>query len=252
MDNQTVNKILKINSDFYINQAEQFNLTRNSCWPGWNRLKKYLYSCQKKIDILDVGCGNGRFINFVENNLNSENIDFYYLGIDQSDLLLTIAQENFKPFSNIEFKNVSLLNSSLNTFIHKKFNLIVMIAILHHLPGRTNRFRILSESVDLLKDKGFLIISLWKFAECDQQRKKILERKEWSKITDIQPEQLEQNDYFLSWQKGENIRYCHYFNDQETENIIIYLNKQDLKLAEQFRSDGKNKKLNEYLIFKKK
>ncbi|MGC9365711.1 MAG: class I SAM-dependent methyltransferase [bacterium] len=252
MDRETVNKILKINSDFYLNQAEQFHLSRNSCWQGWIKLKKYLYCWRQKICILDLGCGNGRLINFLQSNLISQKIDFYYLGIDQSIELLNIAQDNFKQFGNIEFKNMSLMNGNLSSSIHKKFNLIFMIAVLHHLPGENNRFRVLSEAVKLLQDKGYLVISLWKFAECAQQKKKILEINQWSKFTDIRPEQLQQNDYFLSWQNIENIRYCHYFNDQETKNIKIYLNNHGLKLTEQFRSDGKTKNLNEYLIFRKK
>ena len=63
----------------------------------------------------------------------------------------------------------------------------------------------------------------------------------------IDSNDLEENDYFLTWERGESaVRYCHFVNTVEVTRL---LHDTGLTLKKSFVTDGRNHHLNSYLIF---
>ena len=63
MDAATIRNIIDLNNRFYKTVATDFSATRQMPWAGWDRLLPFLP--KEAIDILDLGCGNGRFLSFL-------------------------------------------------------------------------------------------------------------------------------------------------------------------------------------------
>jgi len=85
MNKITIDKLLKLNKDFYNNVSPSFSKTRQYGWPGWKILLQYLkdnnFKCEK---VIDLACGNGRFYNSAVKYFP----DILYLGIDDNEILL--------------------------------------------------------------------------------------------------------------------------------------------------------------------
>lgn len=115
-----------------------------------NFIKKVPYLENKKIEILDFGCGTGLFLKQLKNlNLNAN-----LSGVEISVKMLEAAKKNLGP----DFYNrLYLLPDDLQKITHQKYDLIILSSVLHHIDvnQRTKTFYNLSE---LLNPKGFLII----------------------------------------------------------------------------------------------
>lgn len=105
---------------------------------------------QHKMQLLDAGCGNGRLINW----LRKKNFQGKYLGIDSSEGLLEKAKQNFpkEKFQKIDLLDFKELES---------FDLVFCIAVLHHLPDKTSRLRVLQNIYAGLKSEGKLFLTVW-------------------------------------------------------------------------------------------
>lgn len=102
--------------------------------------------------LVDIGCGDGRF-------LNSLNEIEYRLGIDYSDEMLKLAKFRSKNVNYIqEDLNLSNLKENISTKlnIEKKFQVATMLGVIHYLeqPSRT-----LSLVNYLLEKNGLFILS---------------------------------------------------------------------------------------------
>ena len=235
-----INKLLKINQQFYQKIALSFSATRQNLQPGWEQLWTYLNLAQKPRTILDVGCGNGRFVDFLKNKL----ADFSYLGIDNNPKLLELARQKYAQ-QDISFQAQALVpRLQLST----SYDLIVCFAVLHHIPSFELRLNLLRQLITYLKPKGFFAISLWRFIEDEKLKNKIMP---WSKVN-LAPKYLEENDYLLSWgSNSKALRYCHYCSQKEIAKLKAALAK-ELKLIAEYQADGKTKQLNHYLIWYKR
>ena len=63
MNREIINTLNHLNATFYHENSESFDRTRQSAWPGWERVVKELKS-NDDLDVfrlLDVACGNMRF-----------------------------------------------------------------------------------------------------------------------------------------------------------------------------------------------
>jgi trans-aconitate methyltransferase len=96
--------------------------------------------------LLDVGCGDGRFLREVSAIYPEKRI----LGVDYSDQAIHRARA-FNP--HIEYKCVNILNETLQ----EDFDIITLIETLEHIPlGQVPRF--LEQLRKLMKPNGTLII----------------------------------------------------------------------------------------------
>lgn len=258
MQKGLIKALNQLNQDFYTQISEDFSASRNFSWQGWTEIIKYLPK-KENLKVLDIACGNGRFVEFLKKNLHGS---FSYLGLDNSNELLKIAQNQFKEqqFEFFDLIKNYLVKEKIILNTQEKFDLIVSFGLSHHLPSTQLREEFLKSLKGKLNKNGLLIISNWQFAE-EQNRfekntlnfKKILKNPKinlWQKIKLIYLLfNLRKDDYLLDWRRGENadqhFRYCHHLGEKE---MIQLTQKAGLKIIDSFFADGKSKELNQYFI----
>ena len=146
-----------------------------------NKEKEYdkdVSMCKDGASLLDVGCGNGSFIkSFVDmqqrKKAQSDNIDYYFLATDVSFEMIKLAKENLSALSKYD-KNICLFVSyafNLPIQENKKFDIIHMDSVLHHLIDGSRRKstelakKLIEILVATLSDnrEAFLIVEEWHF-----------------------------------------------------------------------------------------
>lgn len=223
MLNQGKIEINQLNSEFYSKHNKSFDKSRkDNFWKGFENVKKYLKNDQK---ILDLGCGNGRFLEFLMQN----HTKFEYLGVDNSSDFIIKNTQNYPAQKFIEVDIVSDLGQIIN-----KYDLVTIFGVTHHIPSYEYRMEWFQKLREILNIEGVLVLSFWEF-NFDKADK------------DFKPNfyQIEKNDYFLGW-KGDfsSHRYCHYFDQEEIEEIKKILS--NFRVLEEYSLDD-----NRYLILKK-
>lgn len=210
--------LLKLNRRFYLRVQKYFNRSRQFYWDGWKKLLPYLQGPTLKV--LDLGCGNGRFGKFL-----AEHKIIDYTGLDNNQYLLNRCREALPQAKLIK-------QDILKPWpLKEKFDLIVLFAVLHHIPTAANRLKILQRAEKLLKPKGLLVFTVWHF-----NKLKIVKK-------------IGNNDFLLYWKKGvKTERYVHLFDDAEIAWLITKLK---MKLVDDFVSDGQQGQSNRYLILRK-
>ena len=233
MDNDTIQRLNVLNQDFYRITAENFNQTRNHAWGGWQQLLPYL---KPPLSVLDVGCGNGRFGQFLFENLST---DIAYTGLDANPSLLNRARELLSDFN----ESVHLVQEDIIKHPPDvgEFDLVVLFGVMHHIPGYQNRLDFMHQLAQCVAPNGLLVFACWRFYDNPRFRERIVA---WS--DDFQ---VEHHDYLLDWRSGERaLRYCHFVDDAEHANLI---NATGLHELTTFRADGKSGDLNQYSILRK-
>lgn len=223
-------QLLEINRIFYEKNAKEFSGTRNYYWKGWKEAWEVVKTHNPNItNILDVGCGNGRFLSFLRENADH----FNYLGIDLSSNFISECQEKLADDTAF-FMRFDVMNDDFSKIANEKYDLISVIAILHHIPGSSNRQDFISHLTALLKPNGIIILTFWDFLQGNRMQDRIFP---WS-LTTIDKKDLEEGDFLLKWSDSEDTqRYCHYFSEQEKLEII---KASKLKLLSRFTSDASN------------
>jgi SAM-dependent methyltransferase len=249
MDTQTIKKLNQLNQDFYQQTAECFSQTRQNPWHGWHNLLPFIEQIEKNkkdFKVLDLGCGNGRFGVFLKDHLDSS--QFFYFGIDSSQELLNIANQQLSQEEiNFKLEQIDLVSRLLDNkpIVENKFDLIVGFGLVHHLPGLQLRQKLFEVINKNLTDIGFGVLTLWQFGQKPRFKRKGVDPKN----VGINPEMLDDNDYILDWQRGTKAyRYCHFVNQKEQERLVENSN---LSLVNQFLADGKTNNLNKYLVLAK-
>ena len=115
----------------------------------WNHNSNYYNWIEEQLKdkniILDVGCGEGSLVKYLNNNKR------YIVGIDISKKCLEKANKNIKKIDNIKF-----ILTSLEDFENRNeyFDAIIFCASLHHMEMD----KAITKSKNLLKQKGILLI----------------------------------------------------------------------------------------------
>ena len=248
MNQKIFNKIVKLNNDFYNKIKNEFDKTRLSQWNGWNRVGEIIaqnFKDQKVISILDVACGNGRFVKAVTPVKKGLPL-FKYLGIDTNDYLLDKARKNSKENKCIEFRNIDVIND-LESLSPETFDIVVAFGITHHIPSKEFRKKWFLDLSKLVSKNGLLIFTIWNY-QTDERFEPAGDLGKNIK-SDIK---LEEGDYFLGWGNNKEAkRYFHKYSDAEILGIEEILCSAGLNQISKFKSDGKNGKLNEYFVYKR-
>ncbi len=267
--------ISQINKQFYNNYADSWDNTRQGFWKGWQIYWNKVISInnnifiekikrKKNVNILDIGCGNGRLGSFYFQKFQEidSNLKLNYWGVDISENLLKIAEKQLnKKYDSLNIKCIDIakidkFTKYLQTQDHS-FDLINIIALAHHL--KPNDFEnLLKLSFDYLQANGFIIFTKWNFLFSEKIKRKIIKNKNTiNKIIDKKIK-LNKNDYFLDWKADKNkkqfLRFVHWYSDEEVLKIIkkIKLNKKiKINLRFSFSADGNNDKLNKYYLLQK-
>lgn len=250
MDLDTIRKLDALNARFYKKIATDFNESRSYYWHGWREFLPYIeliLAEREKLRILDIGCGNGRFGKFLYDYLPA--VPMIYDGLDNNEQLLKLAAVKLATTHldvTLQEMNVvkGLMNNSFLSDISGEYDVIALFGVIHHIPSLKLRKKIMSALAKRLAKHGVAIVTLWRFLDSQQLKRKI----EPFDRLQIDLTQLEKNDYLLNWKRGSTAyRYCHYA-DQAEEKELIQASK--LQLIDSFESDGKEGRGNKYLVLK--
>jgi len=212
MRKKTAEKLLNLVKNNYKTIASDFNETRKK--EIWPEIRESAGALKNGDSILDVGCGNGRFL---ETCLGR---DVNYLGVDNSPELIKAAEENYPRYA---FKVGDILN--LEEATQEKYDYIFCLAVLQHIPGRELRVRALSEMLKKLKPEGKIVISVWNLWSGVWKKKNYrwLILKDWFLYL-FKRDRLDLGDLIFPWKNahGEIIsaRYYHAFTRNELGNLV--------------------------------
>lgn len=242
MQPDTIHKLTQLTEQFYRHHADSFSETRNSSWPGWQELVP-LFQSPNVPSVLDIGCGNGRFAQFLKESSGS----FSYLGLDNSAGLIQTAKQQVECES-CEFAEQDCLSEALVSQITDRYSHLVVFGVLHHIPSQAKRLNFITSLAQLLQPNGYLIISFWQPLN---SRERFIKKQLDPTQFGIQPSELEENDLLLGWQENtEYARYCHSFSDQEIDWYIHEISR-EFRLVKRFQADGKTGNLNHYVVWQR-
>ncbi len=239
MDNETINRLNRINRDFYAQTAQPFSQTRGSAWSGWVRLLDHLPDANP-LTVLDAGCGNGRFGVFLAGRLER---NIHYSGWDNNAPLLADAASSLNPLGNItaHLQERDMIESHIQTTAH--YDLVTLFGVIHHIPGSEHRKAFMRSLAGCVKPGGVLAFAAWRFYEVERLRKRIIA---WA---DDLREKVERHDYLLDWRQGTHaLRYCHYVDESEHAGLIAATG---LNHVSTYEADGATGTMNRYSILQK-
>ncbi len=237
---ETVAALLALNRQFYARFAGEFSRTRRSWPPGFARILPYL---QPGFNVLDLGCGNGRFLVFLaESGWSGQ-----YAGLDGSAALLADARAaaDMRPGIGASFVEADLFAGDWLDLAAGRgpFDALVTLAVLHHIPGRQHRVALLTRAAGLLPPGAPLIVSTWQFMTSGRLQKRLAP---WEAVG-MRPEDVEPNDYLVGWGEGSpGARYCAFVDEPELKAMAA---EAGLTVLETFFSDGHEGNLNLYGVF---
>jgi len=189
--------------------SAEFSDRRNYSWPDFNFFKPYLF---ENAEIVDLGCGNGRLIQFLDQYFLGNR--YRYLGIDNSDKLLQHAHRLYS-------KNVFLPGDQLNIPLENhQADLLFNIAAFHHIPSRKLRLEALREIRRVLKTDGLLILTVWNLWQWKYFAAMV--RAFFQYIFSLG--RLAPNDLFIPWKNSHGDllakRYYHNFLPGELKGLL--------------------------------
>jgi 2-polyprenyl-3-methyl-5-hydroxy-6-metoxy-1,4-benzoquinol methylase len=224
-------QLQQLTAEFYSVHANAFDESRQGGWDSWGRVLDEMLAITPFEDLLDLGCGNGRFANFLDAN---DSRDIHYTGIDSEPALIAYAQDRHPA----KVFDVDTIEHTLQTT--KKYDAVVSFGVLHHLPGQTQRTALLHDIAKLLKPDGVAAFSFW--------QPKLLKNFGRKIHPDPPIASLETNDFLLGW-KGDftHVRYCHHF---ESEEITQLFAESGLVVRTEFQGGG-NDASNRYVVARK-
>ncbi len=243
MKPELAERLYQINRTFYSTFAASFSETRESA----RELQIILPYIADGARVLDLGCGNGR----VAAMLARHRRGVAYVGVDSSAELVARcrmqdAQSAGRKVQEAEFLVADIVEPD---WIHKltwaSFDCVLLLAVLHHIPGNDVRARILRQARELLAPRGRIVVSTWQFMDNERMRKKIVP---WS-IVGIDERELEPGDALLNWKRdGEGLRYCRWIGEDEMRALAAQAG---LSVVETFRAGGREGNLSLYGVLTK-
>jgi SAM-dependent methyltransferase len=243
-------KIQDLNKNYDV-IAGQFSASRqNLRWP----LEALFFEKLKMIErprILDLGCGSGRFYQYLKDHQTEFKNGFEYIGLDQSIELIKQARaaHSEADWRVGAWQNVADLNLG-------KFDAIVALASFHHLP-RNEQERGLVALREIMNDDSFLFLTvwnLWKFSRAKNWWFFIKDRLFLSSKKFVEKYQFEKKDLstwqdtLMLWQQKTPLFY-YAFRQGELRGLADKLGFSEIVC--QYENDSWRSGDNLYLIAKK-
>ena len=236
-------RMVTLTSAFYREQAASFAATRQSAWPGWERLLELLPPNPPSLGVVDVACGNQRLRRFLEERLPHTRLS--YVGVDNCRALAGDA-----PLVEADVAR-TLLERPLHLGLPEA-DLAVSFGFMHHLPTSAARERLLFSLVAAVRPGGLAVVSLWRFMDSDPLAAKA--RATTARALGalgLARSELGANDYLLGWQgKPGAYRFCHYVDDDEVRALTGAV--PAARPVDTFSADGRGGDLNTYLVLRRR
>ena len=256
MNARTRSQLLALSRAFYVAHAEAFDASRADLpWPGWARMADAMGPGPCRV--LDVGCGNGRLARF----LATRRDDFEYLGLDANPTLLASARSRQPVATAARCRFVALdflagdpaaADTPGASLPEGPFDLVALMGVLHHVPGRDWRLALLRASARRLAPGGLLALATWQFAGRPRFERRCVE---WASVGPVEGhpidrEGLEPGDHLLRFgdDPAAPPRYCHQVAEEEFETWPTAL---DLVPVDRFSADGAQGDLNRYWLLRR-
>jgi len=208
MDKQTQNELLAIVRRNYEEIADEFQATREK--PLWPELVNLARIAKDGDRVLDIGCGNGRLLQALLLK------KIYYLGLDQNQALLDFAR---RKYPDKIFRVGDILR--LGEVPEMNFDLVFVVAVLHHLPGSDLQTAALRQLKNKIKPNGRIIILVWNLRA--QKKFRWLVWK-FSLLKLIGKNRMDRGDIIFSWKNTDRSalsqRYYHAFRQKELKKLI--------------------------------
>jgi len=243
MKPELIERLYQINRIFYSTFATSFSETRESA----RELEVILPYIADGARVLDLGCGNGRVVAM----LARQRRGVTYVGVDASaELVARCTMQDAREAKGATFFVADIAQSEWIDSLPplgegqgmRVYDCVLMLAVLHHIPGGDVRARILRQARELLAPQGRIVVSTWQFMDNERMRKKIVP---WS-VVEIDERELEPGDVLLNWKRGGvGLRYCHWIGEDELHTLATQAG---LKIMGTFRAGGREGNLSLYAI----
>ncbi|MEN8098216.1 MAG: class I SAM-dependent methyltransferase [Chloroflexota bacterium] len=229
MDDLTKERLNRLNRQFYDQFADQFAGARSLGQPSFNKILSLIPDGAR---VLDIGCGHGRIAQLLEMHRTGVR----YHGLDFSDRFVGLGNAHAANFENIvaKFEAVDIMSSDWTRGLDAaSYDIVLLLAVIHHIPGQSQRMMLVGQVASLLAASGLAIVSTWQFLTNERMRRKIVP---WDTLN-IKEESLEPGDYLLDWKRGGvGYRYCHMV---EPNQMQLYAQNAGLEVKDTFLADGK-------------
>ena len=258
MRQSALERLLALNREFYQSFAEPFSETRSRLQSGALRA---LEGLPPQASVLDLGCGNGGLAAELQRRGHSG----AYVGLDSSEALLGLARRQAIP-PGWRFVQADLSAADWGERLKPTpalplveegpvagrrsgepdgFERVFAFAVLHHIPGRELRARLLREIRGLLAPGGRLTLSVWNFLASPRLRRRILPWRE----AELAVGELDPGDYLLDWRHGgRGLRYVHHFTEPELAGLAAT---SGFGVADGYLADGESGVLGRYQVWER-
>ncbi len=249
MKAETANFLRDLNWHFYSQFAGAFASTRRRLQPGVERL---LAELPDRGDWLDIGCGSGWLaVEWLRRGRRSA-----YLGVDFSPGLLDEARQQVEAAGGggrtVDFKQVDLTQPDWAfPLAGGGFVGGLCFAVLHHIPGHTQRQVFLRGAAGLIPPGGLLALSVWQFQNSPKLAGRVLP---WEQVG-LAHADVEEGDTLLDWRHAlpgqtEQVgcRYVHQFSAPELAGLAETCG---FAVEQSFESDGEGGRLGLYQVWRR-
>lgn len=181
--------------EVYESIASHFSSTRYSPWP---QVVNFIRSLGPSELLLDVGCGNGKYM--------KEHVNTY--GCDNSTNLASICKRK---------EGEVLLADNLNLpYRSDTYDAVISIAVIHHFASVERRIRSIQQLVRVCRPSGRILIYVWAFEQTGRNQGKYQEQDAyipWTLSSRFRGKHTTEDDTVL-------LRYYHLFRQGELERLI--------------------------------
>ncbi|MHA1726385.1 MAG: class I SAM-dependent methyltransferase [Promethearchaeota archaeon] len=237
--------------------AEDYALKRSK---PWKPLVEFIYDIKEEgINfngiLIDLGCAHGRHFHLFKS------ICKLVIGIDNSWNFLKIALNNLRNRNDLneeEINRIHLIQADMVylPFRENSVENIFSIATFHHVQRESERYFVMHQIYDVLKEDGFLLMTVWRRWQKKFKTYFILDALKRFFIPGYSRKQRERNlfhfgDVHLNWTSSKTretlLRFYHLFIKRE---IKKYLNK--FKIIKLELKGGPTFKDNFFILAKKR
>ena len=194
----------------YSEIAKHFDETRHTPWPSVVDFIKSKKANRSSRIALDIGCGNGKYLSALTESASA------VFACDTCPELLECAKQKIASSHSVEF---TLASGTNLPYAGAMFDMVICVAVLHHLETPAERQTFMNEIYRVLKPGAQALVTVWNTEAAKPDK--------WRNIRG--------NDYAVPWHdKYSNIvhdRFYHLFTGQEMFEMAKASNFRVIKLA---------------------